>query len=34
LLFFQALLLAGYAYAHGSARWLKPRAQEALGLFG
>jgi hypothetical protein len=27
LLFFQALLVAGYAYAHGLTRWLHPRAQ-------
>src|ERR1700741_2674402 len=27
LLFFQVLLLAGYAYAHLISRWLKPRAQ-------
>src|SRR6187455_1699453 len=27
LLFFQSILLAGYAYAHGSVRFLKPRAQ-------
>src|SRR6201990_1658720 len=27
LLFFQLLLLAGYAYAHLSIRYLKPRAQ-------
>jgi len=27
LLFFQSALLAGYAYAHGSVRWLKPRQQ-------
>ena len=27
LLFFQALLVAGYAYAHGLTRWLNPRAQ-------
>jgi tetratricopeptide (TPR) repeat protein len=32
LLFFQILLLAGYAYAHCSARWLKPRAQAILHL--
>lgn len=30
MLFFQLLLLAGYAYAHFSARWLKPRAQAIL----
>jgi hypothetical protein len=27
LLFFQSVLLAGYAYAHASVRWLKPRQQ-------
>jgi hypothetical protein len=27
LLFFQSALLAGYAYAHASVRWLKPRQQ-------
>ena len=32
LLFFQTLLLAGYAYAHVSARWFKPRAQTLLHL--
>src|SRR5271156_5076723 len=32
LLFFQLLLLGGYAYAHGSARWLKPRAQALVHL--
>ena len=32
LLFFQLLLLAGYAYAHCSARWLKPRSQVVLHL--
>ena len=32
LLFFQALLLGGYAYAHGSARYLKPRLQAVLHL--
>ena len=32
LLFFQLLLLAGYGYAHCSARWLKPRAQVSLHL--
>jgi len=30
LLFFQVLLLGGYAYAHFSSRWLKPRVQ-AIG---
>ena len=32
LLFFQAMLLAGYAYAHVSVHWLKPRAQVILHL--
>src|SRR5579862_697639 len=32
LLFFQSLLLAGYAYAHGAAVALKPRAQGILHL--
>ena len=32
MLFFQMLLLCGYAYAHVSARWLKPRAQAILHL--
>ena len=32
MLFFQLLLLAGYAYAHVSARWLKPRAQALVHL--
>src|SRR5438105_4753534 len=27
LLFFQVFLLFGYAYAHGVATWLRPRAQ-------
>lgn len=27
LVFFQCVLLAGYAYAHAIARWLKPRQQ-------
>ena len=30
LLFFQLVLLGGYAYAHLSARWLKPRGQVVL----
>ncbi len=30
LLFFQLALLAGYAYAHASLRWLRPRAQIAV----
>ncbi|HTY86673.1 MAG TPA: fused MFS/spermidine synthase [Candidatus Acidoferrum sp.] len=32
LLFFQVLLLCGYAYAHFSARWLKPRVQAIAHL--
>src|SRR5438552_7352815 len=32
MLFFQLLLLAGYAYAHASARLLKPRFQALLHL--
>lgn len=32
LLFFQTLLLGGYAYAHCSSRWLKPRAQAVVQL--
>lgn len=32
LLFFQTLLLAGYLYAHLSARWLRPRVQVGLHL--
>ena len=30
LVFFQALLTCGYAYAHGSIRWLSPRVQAVL----
>ncbi len=30
LLFFQVLLLGGYAYAHALTRWLKPRTQAAV----
>lgn len=30
MLFFQAALLLGYAYAHASARWLRPPAQALL----
>ena len=30
LLFFQTLLLGGYAYAHATVRWLKPRQQVYL----
>ncbi len=32
LLFFQSLLLLGYAYAHASVAWLPPRAQSILHL--
>jgi hypothetical protein len=32
MLFFQVLLLGGYAYAHFTSRWLKPCAQAALHL--
>ncbi len=32
LLFFQAMLLAGYAYAHGASRWLRPRPQAWVHL--
>ncbi len=32
LLFFQTLLLGGYAYAHGLATWCRPRTQAALHL--
>jgi len=32
LVFFQAALLAGYAYAHAATRWLRPGAQ--VGWFG
>jgi hypothetical protein len=32
MLFFQVLLLGGYAYAHFSSRWLKARSQAALHL--
>jgi hypothetical protein len=32
MLFFQTLLLAGYAYAHWITRWLSPRAQGRLHL--
>jgi hypothetical protein len=32
MVFFQALLLAGYAYAHATTRWLGPRKQAALHL--
>src|SRR5262245_59866312 len=32
MLFFQTLLFAGYAYAHFSVKWLKPKQQAALHL--
>src|ERR1035441_570487 len=32
MLFFQVLLLGGYAYAHVISRWLKPRAQALVHL--
>src|SRR5262252_681868 len=32
LLFFQAMLLAGYAYAHGLTRWLRPKSQVLVHL--
>src|SRR5262245_12068870 len=32
MLFFQALLFGGYAYAHFSATWLKPRQQAIVHL--
>jgi hypothetical protein len=32
MLFFQMLLLAGYAYAHFTSRWLRPRSQAILHL--
>src|SRR5208283_3618339 len=32
MLFFQTLLLGGYAYAHFTSRWLKPRTQALLHL--
>jgi hypothetical protein len=32
MLFFQVLLLGGYAYAHLITRWLKPRAQAVVHL--
>jgi hypothetical protein len=32
MLFFQVLLLGGYAYAHFTTRWLKPRKQAVLHL--
>lgn len=32
MLFFQVLLVGGYAYAHFASRWLKPRAQAVVHL--
>src|SRR5438876_8819396 len=32
MLFFQVLLLGGYAYAHLISRWLRPRSQAILHL--
>ncbi len=32
MLFFQVLLLGGYAYAHFTSRWLKPRSQAIVHL--
>ncbi|MGO8674690.1 MAG: spermidine synthase [Limisphaerales bacterium] len=32
MLFFQVLLLGGYAYAHCTSKWLKPRAQALVHL--
>jgi len=32
LVFFQATLLAGYLYVHGSTRWLRPRQQALLHI--
>src|SRR5213079_218292 len=32
MLFFQVLLLGGYAYAHLLSRWLKPRTQVCVHL--
>ena len=32
MLFFQLVLLVGYAYAHATTRWLKPRWQAILQL--
>lgn len=33
MLFFQVLLLVGYAYAHATSDWLRPRAQAGVHLF-
>ncbi|NIP85433.1 MAG: hypothetical protein GTO03_07670, partial [Planctomycetales bacterium] len=32
MLFFQSVLFAGYAYAHVSTRWLRPRTQGVLHI--
>src|SRR5438093_8201307 len=32
MLFFQVLLLGGYAYAHFTSRWLRPRTQAIVHL--
>src|SRR5262245_33489573 len=32
MVFYQAVLLAGYAYAHATTRWLGPRRQAGLHL--
>src|SRR4051795_12872703 len=32
MLFFQLVLLGGYAYAHFASRWLKPRMQAIIHL--
>src|SRR6516164_11661492 len=32
MVFFQAMLLAGYLYAHATTRWLGPRKQAVLHL--
>jgi hypothetical protein len=32
MVFFQVVLLAGYAYAHGSTRWLAPRIQSRVHI--
>ena len=32
LVFFQVMLLGGYAYAHLTTRWLKPRSQTLVHL--
>ncbi|MFN7887777.1 MAG: hypothetical protein ACK5OR_03195, partial [Betaproteobacteria bacterium] len=32
MVFFQVVLLAGYAYAHGTTRWLTPRTQSRVHI--